>query len=193
MDPIKYMFKKSELNGRMSRWTLMLSEFDLKYVPLKAIKGRVVADFLADNPIEVEIVDNWSFPDEEVIHIEDDVWDLYFDSASNYMGYGDGILLISAKGEHVPVLIKLDFNVTNNVAEYEACLLGLRNALDFAVKKLLVHWDSSLVINQVVRTRKIKSDSLAPYQARIEELERYFDDVKYVHLPRDENKFADAL
>ncbi|XP_074305460.1 uncharacterized protein LOC141640649 [Silene latifolia] len=193
-DPIKYLFEKPVLNGQMSRWTLMLSEFDLKYVPLNAIKGRAVADFLDDNPIEeAEVVAPWPFPDEDMAHIEDDVLDLYFDGASNYMGYRVGILLVSPKGEHMPVSIKLDFNVTNNAAEYEACLLGLRNAIDLGVKKLLVHGDLSLVINQVVGSSKIKSSSLTPYPARIYELERYFDDVKYVHLPRDENQFADAL
>ncbi|XP_074292678.1 uncharacterized protein LOC141619563 [Silene latifolia] len=65
--------------------------------------------------------------------------------------------------------IKLDFNVTNNAAEYEACLFGLRSALDLGVKKLLVHGDSSLVINQ------------------------YFEDIRYVHFTRDENQFSDAL
>ncbi|XP_074265869.1 uncharacterized protein LOC141588321 [Silene latifolia] len=190
----KYLFEKPVLNGRMSRWTLMLSEFDLKYVPLKGIKGVVVADFLTENPIEeIEAIDTWLFPDENVVHIEDGVWDLYFDGASNYMGYRVGILLISPTGEHVPVSIKLDFNVTNNAAEYEACLLGLLSALDLGMKRLLVHEDSSLVINQVTGSWKIKSESLAPYQTRIEELERFFDDVKYVHLPRDENQFADAL
>ncbi|XP_074299177.1 uncharacterized protein LOC141630223 [Silene latifolia] len=142
MDPIKYLFEKLVLNGRMSRWTLMLSEFNLKYVPLKVIKGRAVTDFLADNPIEeTEVMDTWSFPDENVVHVENDY----------------GIC------EHVNVSIKLDFNVTNNAAEYEACLLGLRSALHLGVKKL------------------------------IEELEKYFEDTRYVHLPREENQFADAL
>ena len=50
MDPIKYIFEKPILNGRVSRWTMMLSEFELKYAPLKAIKGKIVADLLADNP-----------------------------------------------------------------------------------------------------------------------------------------------
>ncbi|XP_074292148.1 uncharacterized protein LOC141619004 [Silene latifolia] len=149
MDPIKYLFEKPVLNGRMSRCTLMLSEFDLKYLPLKVIKGRAVADFLADNAIEeTEVVDTWSFPDEDVVHVENDVWDLYFNGASNYMGYGVGILLISPTGEHVPVSIQLDFNVTN-AAEYEACWLGLPSALDLGVKKFFVHGDSSLVTNQV--------------------------------------------
>ncbi|XP_074300366.1 uncharacterized protein LOC141631620 [Silene latifolia] len=178
----------------MSRWTLMLSEFDLKYVPLKLIKGRAVADFLADNSIEeTEFVDTWSFPDKDVVHVENDVCDLYFDGASNYMGYRVGILLISPTGEHVPMSIKLDFNVTNNAAEYEACLPGLHSALDLVVEKLFVHGDSSLAINQVGGSWKIKSQSLALYQTRIEELEKYFEDIRYVHLPREENQFADAL
>ncbi|XP_074317869.1 uncharacterized protein LOC141653898 [Silene latifolia] len=194
MDLIKYLFEKPVLNGRMSRWTLMLSEFHLKYEPLKVIKGRAVVDFLADNPIkENEVIDTWSFPDEDVVHVENDIRDLYFDRASNNMGYRVGIFLISPTAEHVPMSIKLDFNVTNNAAEYKACLLGLRSALDLGMKKLLVHGDSSLVINQVGGSRKIKSQSLALYQTRIEELEKYFEDIRYVHLPREENQFADVL
>ncbi|XP_074283500.1 uncharacterized protein LOC141608048 [Silene latifolia] len=193
MDPIKYLFEKPVLNGRMSRWTLMLSEFDLKYVPLKAIKGKVVADFLADNPVEeTDIVDTWSFPDEDIVHVKDDVWDLYFDGDSNNMGCGIGVLIISPRGEHVPVSIKLDFAVTNNAVEYEACLLGLQSTNKLGVMKLTVQGDSSLVINQVTGSWKIKSSSLAPYQAKIEELEKLFEEVRYVYLLREENRVHDA-
>ena len=52
MDPIKYLFDKQILNGRLAQWTLLLSEFDLTYVPLKAIKGRAVSDFLAEHAID---------------------------------------------------------------------------------------------------------------------------------------------
>ncbi|XP_074278204.1 uncharacterized protein LOC141601799 [Silene latifolia] len=158
----------------------MLSYSVSVYSKMDPIKA--VSDFVADNPIEeTEVVDTWSFSDEDVVHVEDDVWDLYFNGASNYMGYGVGILFISPVGEHVPVSIKLDFNVTNNAAEYEACLLGLRSALDLGVKKLLI-----LGIY-------IKSQSLALYKTRIEELENYFEDIQYIHLPREENQFIDAL
>jgi len=51
MDPIKYIFEKPVLNDRLSTRTLILLEFDLTYKSLKVIKGRVVADFLADNAI----------------------------------------------------------------------------------------------------------------------------------------------
>ncbi|XP_074278494.1 uncharacterized protein LOC141602082 [Silene latifolia] len=150
----------------------LLSEFDLKYVPLKAIKGKVVADFLADNPVEeTDIVDTWSFPDEDIVHVEDDVWDLYFDGASNNMGCGIGVLIISPRGEHVPVSIKLDFAVTNNAAEYEACLLGLQSANKLGVMKLTVHEDSSLwveaksykVLNAKQVAKFIRNDIICRY------------------------------
>ena len=145
MDPIKYLFEKPILNGRLARWTLMLSEFDLKYVPLKVIKGRAVAEFFADNPVnDAQTVDTWSFPDEDILHTCVDSWDLYFDGASNLRGFGVGVLLISPEGEHTAIPVKLDFEVTNNAAEYEACLIGLQAAVSLGIKNLRVHGDSSL-------------------------------------------------
>ena len=52
MDPLKYLFKNPALSGRFSRWLILLAEFDLKYVARKTIKGSVVSDFYAENPIE---------------------------------------------------------------------------------------------------------------------------------------------
>ena len=87
----------------------------------------------------------------------------------------------------------LDFDVTNNGAEYEACLHGLQAAIGLNIKKLKVHGDSSLIINQVTGNWKIKSESLAPYQSKIDRLLPHFDYIDFVHLPREENQFADAL
>ena len=54
MDPLKYLFEKPALSGRLSRWLILLAEFDLKYVVRKTIKGSVVSNFCAENPIEGE-------------------------------------------------------------------------------------------------------------------------------------------
>ena len=54
MDPLKYLFEKPALSGRLSRWLILLAEFDLKYVARKTIKGSVVSNFCAENPIEGE-------------------------------------------------------------------------------------------------------------------------------------------
>ena len=86
IDPLKYLFEKSTLNGRLSRWIVMLAEFDLKFMPQKLIKGSVVSDFLAYFPLEEnkeEPPPEYDFPDEKLLMTEDDTWTLYFDGASN--------------------------------------------------------------------------------------------------------------
>ena len=80
---------------------------------------------------------------------EEESWYLYFDGASNKQGCGVGVLLISPKEEHTPISVKLDFDVTNNATEYEACIIGLKAAVALGVQKLRVYGDSSLIINQV--------------------------------------------
>ena len=56
MDPLKYLFEKPTLSGRLSRWLTLLAEFDLKYVATRAIKGSVMSDFCAKNPIKRRMV-----------------------------------------------------------------------------------------------------------------------------------------
>src|SRR6185503_18664881 len=126
LDPLKYLFEKSTLNGRISRWIVNLAQFDVRFMPQKAIKASVVSDFLADFPIEdsTPIQDN-EFPDEDLMVTEDDTWTLYFDGASNQKGCGVRVLLLTPKEEHVPISINHDFDVTNNAVEYEACVVGL--------------------------------------------------------------------
>ena len=73
---------------------------------------------------------------------EDDSWILYFDGASNQKGCGAGVLLVSPNEEHIPISVKLDFDVTNNAAEYEACIVGLETTLALGVKNLRIYGDS---------------------------------------------------
>ena len=71
---------------------------------------------------------------------------MYFDGASNALGCGVGTVLISLEGNHCPFTAKLSFDCTNNVAEYEACVMGLQAAIEKKIKKLIVYGDSTLVI-----------------------------------------------
>ena len=73
---------------------------------------------------------------------------MYFDGATNLSGSGTGAILISPEGRHYPVSAKLVFSCTNNVAKYEACILGLQLALSMKVKRLQVYGDSMLIILQ---------------------------------------------
>ena len=74
---------------------------------------------------------------------------MYFDGASNVLGHGIDAILISPEGEYCPFTARLNFDYTNNVAEYEACIMGLQAAIDKKVKNLKVYRDSALVIYQL--------------------------------------------
>lgn len=152
-----------------------------------------MTEYLADLPVENQKEEAYDFPDEQVLATELGVWTMYFDGASNQKGFGIGVLLVSPDGDHIPISVKLDFEVTNNAAEYEACLIGLQAAKSIKIKELRVYGDSSLIINQVSQKWRVRSEALAPYQSRLIEMTRKFREVTFAYLPRDENQFADAL
>jgi Na+-transporting NADH:ubiquinone oxidoreductase subunit NqrD len=101
------------LNGRIDKWVLALSEFELKFESAKAIKGQIIANFITEhrNP--------------SINLLEITPWALFFDGSSCGKGGGVGILLISPIGEMFEFAISIQPTVTNNQAEYEALLRGL--------------------------------------------------------------------
>ncbi|XP_020209343.1 uncharacterized protein LOC109794300 [Cajanus cajan] len=157
MDPIKYLLEKSVLIRRVARWQVLLLEYDIVYVSQNAIKGSVLADYLASGPTSEECSMKDDFPDEEILALGNDEekqnkkesWSMFFDEASNLMGYGIGAILMPFQGKHILVTVRLDFECTNNMAGYEDCLLGLQVALDNNITKIEVYGDSALVIHQL--------------------------------------------
>ena len=137
MDPLKYIFEKPTLSGRLSRWLILLVEFDLKYMARKIIKGSVVLYFCAENPIEGENGKK-DFLDEDILDVELRTWKIYFDEAVNQYRNGIGILLITPEGSHIPLAIKLNFEATNNMAEYESCIVETEALRDLEAKKAKV-------------------------------------------------------
>ena len=98
MDPLKYLYATPSLIGKLGRWLILLSEFDIEYVTQKVIKGRAVAEFLAQQPVEDEQEIDISLPDEEIGLIESQGWKMYFDGAMNQKGAGIGVILVSPMG-----------------------------------------------------------------------------------------------
>ncbi|PKI75843.1 hypothetical protein CRG98_003758 [Punica granatum] len=120
-------------------------------------------------------------------------WKMYFDGAVNSTGSGIGAVLISPEGHHFPVAAKIDFPCTNNIVEYEACILGLQAAVALKVKELEVFGDSMLAIFQTLKQWKTKDPKLVPYHEYLEELIENFEDISFTYTPRMKNQFADAL
>ena len=109
LDPIKYIFEKPSLFGKIARWQVLLSEFDILYVSQKAIKVSAIADFLAKRANEEYEPMIFDFPNENLMAIlqieeekypEENGWKMYFDGASNALGRGVGAVLISPEGNH---------------------------------------------------------------------------------------------
>ncbi|XP_070024783.1 uncharacterized protein [Nicotiana sylvestris] len=141
--------------GKLAKWKIPLSEFDIIYITQKAVKGQELADHIAENLIEgvYEPLKTY-FPDEEVLFIGEDIseaydsWRMFFDGAANFKGVGIGAILVSETGQHYPVSAKLKFSCTNNIAKYEACILGLNMVVYINVQELLVIGDSYLLVHQ---------------------------------------------
>ncbi|XP_016731110.1 uncharacterized protein [Gossypium hirsutum] len=124
---------------------------------------------------------------------ENNLWKLNFDGASNAMGNGIGAVLVSPNGDYYPFTSKLDFDCTNNMAEYEACIMGTRAATERKIKILEVYGDSTLVIYQLRGEWETRDPKLIRYRKLVLELIEEFDSVTFCYLPRDENQMANAL
>ncbi|KAM2549289.1 hypothetical protein TB1_013673 [Malus domestica] len=69
-DPVNYVMSKPVLTGRLAKWALLLNQYEIIYVPAKAIKGQALADFLADHQIPADWKISDDLPDEEVFYID---------------------------------------------------------------------------------------------------------------------------
>ena len=79
---MKYLFEKPVLSGRLSRWLILLDEFNLKYIVRKTIKGSIVSDFCVENLLEGED-GREDFLDKDILDIKLGVWKTYFNGAVN--------------------------------------------------------------------------------------------------------------
>ena len=122
LDPIKYIFEKPSLFGRITRWQVLLSEFNILYVSQKAIKGSAIVDFLTERANEEYETMSFDFPNEDlmaVLQIEEEKlpkengWKMYFDGVLNALGCGVRAVLMSPNGNHYPFIVKLIFDCTN--------------------------------------------------------------------------------
>ena len=101
--------------------------------------------------------------------------------------------MITPEGSHIPLAIKLNFEATNNMVDYEACITKMEALQELGVKEVEVFGDSTLVIAQAQRLWKEKEEHFKSYQQCLEDLTKTFDKIEYTIIPRAQNQFADAL
>jgi ribonuclease HI len=109
-------------------------------------------------------------------------WTINFDGSLQLQGAGAGILVTSAKGESFKYVLQMHFLASNNVAEYEALLHGLRIATTLGIHQLKVLGDSLLVVNQANKEWSSLDDKMLLYCQELCKLENNFDGLEYLHI-----------
>jgi ribonuclease HI len=155
----------------------------LSFAPRKAIKSQVLADFLAE----------WVDTQLRTAPIQAELWTMYFDGSLMKTGAGAGLLFISPLRKHVRYVIRLHFPASNNVAEYEALVNGLRIAVELGVWCLDARGDSQLVIDQVMKNSHFRDRKMEAYCDEVRCLEDKFHGLELNHVARRYNETADEL
>lgn len=191
--PIKQVLNRAESSGRLAKYTVELGAYNITYVPRNAVKGQVLADFINEVPIGT------AYPDpkrrgKEICNIsQTGEWILYTDGASSKKGSGAGLVLISPEKEEYTYAFRLNFEATNNGAEYEALLVGLRIAREMHIEALDVRVDSNLVASQINGEFTTYKESITKYLAKAKEYIDCFKHFKIKNIPRAQNQKADVL
>ncbi|XP_050216076.1 uncharacterized protein LOC126667151 [Mercurialis annua] len=172
--------------NRIGKWAIAMSKFTLVYVPQRAVKGQVLADFLADHP-------GITLKEETVTFCDIAIWEMWFDGSRTSQGAGAGFHIITPLGGSYRLSFKLQFECTNNQAEYEALIFGFEILAELGAKAISVKGDSLLVIKQVTGEFKCESELLVRYCNKAKHLVEGFQDTRIEYTERAENSVANDL
>nr|GEV17661.1 reverse transcriptase domain-containing protein [Tanacetum cinerariifolium] len=166
--------------------SVMLGEHNITYRPRTSVKGQVLADFLVEMPDE-------NPPDASVVETQQEPWTLFTDGSSCVDGSGAGLILTSPEGTKFTYALRFQFAASNNEAEYEALIAGLRIAAQMGVQNVHVSVDCKLVANQVLGAYVTKEENMIKYLEKVKSLVIAFTNFSINQVPRSKNKKADAL
>ena len=165
----------------MALWAIELSEFDVQYRPRTAVKGQIVADFIAEY---TQSEDKWVKGQR--------LWRIHTDGSSNQCSGGAGVIIQTPEGDQIKCMIRLDFPTTNNEAKYEALVAGLDLARAAGAENMIIHCDSQVITSQINGDYECRNERMKKY---LEELKSRISGlgVKFAQIPREENECADRL
>ncbi|KAK0601660.1 hypothetical protein LWI29_026175 [Acer saccharum] len=164
--PLKLILQKPEVSGRLTKWAIELSEFDVEYLPRTAIKAQAVADFVAEfTEPSIEVARMMVEQNKKIFK-----WQLRVDGSSNTHGSGAGIVLTTPEGDSVECALRFDFKATNNQAEYEALIAGLKISTILGADEVEIFSDSQVVVNQVLDEYQAREESMITYLELAREL-----------------------
>ena len=184
--PMKQILHKPETSGRLMKWAIELSEFDIRYKPRVAVKGQILADFIIEfTPAQTTKATQ--------LALDLPIWKFTVDGVANAQGSGAGLILTSPDGIDTEYALRFDFQASNNEAEYEAVIARLNLAHFIEADQLVVSSDSQLVVKHIEDSYEARGEKMILYLKKVLELLKKFVRVQVKHVPRSENSRADAL
>ncbi|XP_027348120.1 uncharacterized protein LOC113859584 [Abrus precatorius] len=177
--PMAKILRKPELAGRLVAWTIELSQFDIHFKNRRPLKAQVLADFINEFTVQR--------------HTTSNMWNLHVDGSSNRLGSGAGVILEGPNAFAIEQSIRFGFRASNNQAEYETLLAGLRLAKEMGVKRITSWSDSEIVAELVNDTYQVRDPIMLKYYQEFKKIKDEFDEVCVRHTPRNMNEQADRL
>jgi ribonuclease HI len=175
--PLKDIIRNREATGRIGKWAVELNEFTIDYVHRSSIQSQALADFIAD----------WTPGAHEQGTSKDvEAWTVFCDGSWGAFGAGAVAVLVAPSKVKTCYAVKLDFSCTNNIAEYEALLLGLRKLRAMGIRRAILKTDSQVIAGHVDKSSKHEIRSLKDIWIQFEGwklpskvfLSRIFQEVK---------------
>jgi ribonuclease HI len=149
---------------------------------------------ITDAPESSLLIRKHPSPDHPISPQSSSVWKMFFDGASSSEGAGAGVVFISPCQEVISLSYKLEFEVTNNVAEYEALVLGMRAAKEMGIEEITIFGDAELIIQQIRNAYRAHNPRLRNYRNEVWDLiDNFFLAFNISFIPRGENTLADSL
>jgi ribonuclease HI len=180
---LKDIMRNREATGRIGKWAAELNEFSIDYVHRSSIKSQALADFIAD----------WTPGAQEEANKDVEAWTLFCDGSWGTFGAGAAAILVAPSKVRTCYAIRLDFSCTNNIAEYEALLLGLRKLKAMGIRRAVLKTDSQVISGHVDKSCKARDPKLEKYLDTVRRLEASFEGFSVKNIPRGENEHADLL
>ncbi|KAM0879176.1 hypothetical protein ACQ4PT_034415 [Festuca glaucescens] len=182
--PLSNIILNRDATGRVAKWVVELGIHNITYEPRHAVKSQALADFFVD----------WEEHQQQPSASESKHWTIYFDGSKNLEGAGVGIVLTSPKGDTMRYVLQLQFEpCTNNVAEYEALLHGMRVAKEMGATRLRRFGDSDLVASQTSGTCDAIDANMIAYKRAVDQAGASFAGYVVEWVDMRKNEEADAL
>jgi ribonuclease HI len=163
--PLKDIMRNREATRRIGKWVAELNEFTIDYVHRSSIQSQALADFIADWTPEAQ---------EEETNKDAEAWTVFCDGSWGTFGAGAPAVLVAPSKVKTCYAARLDFSCTNNIAEYEALLLGLQKLRAMGIRRVILKTDSQVISSHIDKSSKARDPKLEKYLDTVRRLEASF-------------------